>query len=377
MSDHILQETTLASVTTRGGARSGAVQVVQRMGQGGIETLALDLVASGVADKGLFSLQSDAGELIAAWPKLTAVAPILDGFNQGTGFDTQMLRRLAGRLRTLRPRAVLLHHIGPLLYGGLAARLAGVARVIHVEHDAWHYTREPKNVTIAKVADRIVRPRRVAVSNDIAHAVHAFLPRASFTVIPPAIDTARFRPGDMGLARAALGLSGQARVVGTAGRLVDVKGHAVLISALSQLPGDVHVVIAGEGPLAEPLARQAAELGLTDRVHMIGRIDQLENVLPAFNVFALPSLNEGLPRVLLEAQACGLSVAASRVGSIKDAVNPATAQLFAAGDGEGCAQALRAILDQAPLQGASNRAFVETHFSWSNAVAAYRRLIEM
>ena len=355
--------------------RHGAVQIVQRMGQGGIETLALDLIHSGVAGRGLFSLQSDASELIAAWPALSRVAPILAGFRQGPGFDIRMLAALTHRLRQLRPLAVVVHHIGPLLYGGLAARMAGVPHVVHVEHDAWHYEREPKNIKIAKVAQRLVRPRRVAVSKDIARAVTAFLPGATFTVIPPAIDNARFVPRDKAAARADLGFRPEWRIAGTAGRLVEVKGHAILIAALVHLPADVHVVIAGEGPLDGALLRQAAALGLEDRVHLIGRTDQLELVLPAFDIFVLPSLNEGLPRVILEAQSCGLGVAASAVGSIADAVNPGTARLFPASDSAACAQAMRVLFEQGPAGAMANRAFVEQHFSWTTAVNDYRALI--
>ena len=369
---------TEAAIAPLSGARArvGAVQIVQRMGQGGIETLALDLIQAGVANRGLLSLQSSAPELIAAWPALTRVAPILRGFNQGSGLDVGMLASMTQYLRELRPHAVLLHHIGPLLYGGLSARLAGVPRIVHVEHDAWHYEREPKNIRIAQVAQRLVRPRRVAVSNDIARAVMKFLPTASFTVIPPAIDTARFLPQQRANARQALGFRPEWRIAGTAGRLVEVKGHAVLIAALASLPADVHAVIAGEGPLKEELSRQAAALGLEARVHLIGRTDQLEAVLPAFDIFVLPSLNEGLPRVILEAQSCGLSVVASSVGSIADAVNPATARLFPSGESAACALAMREAFEQGGTSAQANRTFVEQNFNWMTAVSDYRRLIE-
>jgi glycosyltransferase involved in cell wall biosynthesis len=361
-------------MVTRGPARTGTVQVVQRMSPGGIETLALDLIKAKVADRGLFSLQGTTSELVAAWPALSHVGPLLEAFGQGPGFDTGMVRRLAGRLRDIRPASVIVHHIGPLIYGGLAARLAGVPCIVHVEHDAWHYQQNPSNVRYSKMMEFIARPQRVAVTDAIAAQVRAFIPNAKFSVIPPAIDTQRFVPGDAAHARSAIGLDPGWRIVGTAGRLADVKGQHILIAALRDLPGDVHVVIAGDGPLAGQLRQQATDLGLQHRVHLIGRIENLEDVLPAFDVFALPSLNEGLPRVLLEAQACGLPVVASDVGSVSEAVNRSTGLLFTAGDASACARAVSNVLSQ-PADAQANRLFVEKRYGWQHALTAYRRLV--
>ena len=111
-------------------------------------------------------------------------------------------------------------------------------------------------------------------------------------------------------------------------------------------------------------------------MHLIGRTDQLEAVLPAFDIFVLPSLNEGLPRVILEAQSCGLSVVASSVGSIADAVNPATARLFPSGESAACALAMREAFEQGGTSAQANRTFVEQNFNWMTAVSDYRRLIE-
>src|SRR5690349_3138791 len=117
----------------------GLVHIVERMAPGGIETLVLDLVRAGSGRDSIFSLQASRSELTAAWTTLGGLDGALEGFGRRPGVQPGLSLALARRLSALRPRAVFVHHIGPLLYGGAAALLARVPRLIHVEHDAWHY----------------------------------------------------------------------------------------------------------------------------------------------------------------------------------------------------------------------------------------------
>mgnify|MGYP001767282058 CR=1 FL=1 len=109
--------------------RSGTVHIVQRLAPGGIETLALDLIRSGGPDDRIISLEGTAGGLVDAWPALQPIRQRIEAFAAGPGLKPGLVWRLASRLRTLAPRAVIAHHVGPLVYGGVAARLAGVPRV--------------------------------------------------------------------------------------------------------------------------------------------------------------------------------------------------------------------------------------------------------
>ena len=181
-----------------------------------------------------------------------------------------------------RSAEVVLHHIGPLLYGGLAARLARVPRIVHVEHDVWHYD-QPGRQRLARWLERLVRPHHVAVSEGAGARLREMLPGAAITVIPNGIDLQRFRPGDALAARAAFALDPRWRIVGTAGRLVPVKAQDVLIRALPSLPGDCHVVLAGSGPGRANLETCAAAAGVAERVHFLGHVDNVESVLPAFD----------------------------------------------------------------------------------------------
>ena len=216
---------------------STIVHVVERMAPGGIETLVLDMVRGMAGRHVVFSLSGTRDELSTAWPRLTALGPSLEAFDRQPGLQPRLITRLARRMAALKPETVIVHHVGPLIYGGLAARLARVPTIVHVEHEAWHYQSARRRQVAAPVF-KLVRPRRVAVSEEIAGKVAEHFVGASVTVIAPGIDMTEFRPRDRAAARARLGLfqigrSQTGALIGTSGRLVPVKAQATLIEALA------------------------------------------------------------------------------------------------------------------------------------------------
>lgn len=352
---------------------SGAIHIVQRMSPGGIETLALDLVRSGPANDRIISLEGTAEELTSAWPALAMIDGRLEGMGVGGGIKPILPFRLARRLAALKPETVILHHIGPLVYGAAAARIAGVPRVIHVEHDVWHYA-EPRRRLMTRLVEWAFQPHHVAVSEQASTTIRNFLPGAEVTVIPNGIDVDRFRPRDRIEARRSFALAPDWRIVGTAGRLVPVKGHSVLIAAVAHLPRDVHVVIAGMGTEYAALKQQAKDLGVSDRVHLLGLIDGVEALLPAFDVFCLPSHAEGFPRAIIEAQAVGLPVVATDVGALSEAACPETSCIVPAGNAIAMAHGITEMLQTSA--GNEARQFVEERFCWNRTVAAYKQVGE-
>lgn len=349
------------------------VQVVQHMRLGGIETLARDLMTAPGIGGIVASLSGRSTQIEADWPQLRSCIPRIVAFDQENISHARLQWSLIRFLQRAKPSCVILHHIGPLVHAGIAARLAGIGCIVHIEHDAWHYDDIPKHRRLARACEYLVRPRRVAVSREIANLVNGFLPTAKFTVIPPGIDTQKFMPSDQSEARIALGLSRHWRIIGTVGRLVPVKGHKHLIEALRKLPDDVHAVIVGSGEEANALRLFASQLGVENRVHFPGNSWSPERVLPAFDVFCLPSLAEGLPRSILEAQACGLPVVASDVGSIKRALAP-SGSLVAAGNASALASKLITVLS-ARSASDETRKFIVDRYSLKATAAALRELI--
>jgi glycosyltransferase involved in cell wall biosynthesis len=116
---------------------------------------------------------------------------------------------------------------------------------------------------------------------------------------------------------------GDAPLIGIIARLSDVKGIDVLIKAmpfvLKEIPS-ANLMIAGQGPQEAYLRKLTQELSLTAHVHFKSTIDQTAELLGAFDVFVMPSLMEGLGLSVIEAQACGIPVVASRVGGLVDLI---------------------------------------------------------
>jgi glycosyltransferase involved in cell wall biosynthesis len=150
------------------------------------------------------------------------------------------------------------------------------------------------------------------------------LPLTHLTSVPTGIDLERFAPGDKAAARSALGLDPDGFYVGIVGTLRSWKGHTYLLEALQILLPDhpsLNLLIVGDGPQRENLEKKLADLGLTDRVSLVGQRKDVPQWLQALDLFTLPSYGEeGVPQAIMQAMACGLPVVSTTVGAIGEAV---------------------------------------------------------
>lgn len=347
--------------------------VVQRLAVGGAETFAFDFLRSMPETTRLYSLEATVSELVAGWPLLAPMAGKLRAFGGGGGISPRLPFQLARAFRADGVDAVVLHHIGPLLYGGVGARLARIGCVVHVEHDAWHYRQNARHAAITRLCETWVRPVHVAVSREVAEGGAAAVRGLSYDVIPPGIDCRQFSPSSQRAARERVGLPADVVILGTVGRLVELKRQDLMLEAAAQLGATVHVVLVGDGPERAALEATAHRVGLAGRVHFLGQRSDLPAVLPAFDVFCLPSRVEGLPRSLLEAQAIGLRVVASDVGDVRRALYGPTGRLVPPGDRDALVAALREVL-AVPADPAGAHAYVAERFSWTATLDRFNHL---
>jgi glycosyltransferase involved in cell wall biosynthesis len=151
-----------------------------------------------------------------------------------------------------------------------------------------------------------------------------------------------------------LGLNLQSLVVGTVGWLLPIKGPMILLKAMGrvwQKYPDAQLVYVGKGDLYEALHGQALQMGIADRVKLMGWRDDIHEIMSVFDLFVLPSLNEGMGRVLVEAMAAGKPVVASNVGGIPDLVKDGkNGLLVEPGDTDGLSFAIQELLSDKKIR---------------------------
>jgi glycosyltransferase involved in cell wall biosynthesis len=168
-------------------------------------------------------------------------------------------------------------------------------------------------------------------------------------------------------------------LIGTVGRLEPVKGHADLVATMMHLPDEFGLAIAGNGSERASLEQRGADAGIAHRLHFLGHVDGVEHLLPAFDVFCLPSHSEGFPRSVIEAQACNIPVIATDVGALREAVCSITGCLVPARNPIALAKAVQDLLAvrSSCAPSPSPRSFVEHRYTWTRTAAAYARVMEL
>lgn len=367
------------------------VHVVQHLRPGGIECLVLEMLKHSHDQIYVVSLEGNAAESLAQWPRLKEYSARLYFLNKYSGWRPSVVKQLKDIFSSLHAEVVHTHHIGPLIYAGTAARLARVHHRIHTEHDAWHL-RNLKRRVLELLALQWARPHLVADASLVAKNVRNAGLRYPVTVIENGIDSQYFKPGDkfqaiqtLGLAQRLFGRSenkinntDQLQIIGAAGRLVAEKGYRTLIDSIKELPETVVLLIAGEGPLRRELTEQIQSHNLEQRVLLLGNLSDMLPFYQAIDLFVLASNNEGMPLSPLEAQACNTPVVLTDVGACREACCEETGLLVPASDSQAIGWAIRRQLRQiaASNETTSPRKFVEDHRDIRQMIVAYQRLVE-
>jgi glycosyltransferase involved in cell wall biosynthesis len=263
--------------------------------------------------------------------------------------------------------------------GRLAARQAGIPYVAHTFHGfPFHQFQSP-----LRRAAYIAIERRLGRITDLALAVGAGVAAEAVArrlISPERIRTIRVVVDDAGSgaagsaadpaarasARAALGLSRDALVVGAVGRLTFQKAPETFADALVRLGRpDVIGVWIGDGDLARQMSRKARDLrGAT--LHLAGERADVATLLPALDVFVLPSRYEGMPTAVVEAMVAGVPVVATAVNAVADVVVPGETGLLVPPERPDLlARSVRYLLDHpqdAVRMATSARALIDERF---------------
>ena len=273
--------------------------------------------------------------------------------------DLTALWRLGRIIRRFRPD--LVHAL--LFHANIATRLvappAGVPRrriineiqTVEIER-TWHL-----------VVDQLTHPLcRCEIGNSPAVVEHLVrrggIPREHLVCIPGGIDPRRFTdvtPAD----RSEWNIPPHAKLILWVGRMDPVKRLGDLVEAFSRLNvnAPLHLLLVGDGPERARVEAQIRRPGLEQRVHLPGFRSDVPALLAAADLFAFPSLTEGLPNALLEAMASGLPVVAGAVPGCAELIdNLINGLLVAPASPEALARGITRLLDDAVLASRLGRA---------------------
>ncbi len=260
--------------------------------------------------------------------------------------------------------------------GRLAARMAGVPVVVHMSHGHnfyGYFNRFASKAVIAVekilscITDRLIVLTELELSDCLAFAV---CPAQKLELIRTAFD---IRPAvsaeERGSIRQRYAVGPEETAVGFVGRLEPVKGADIFIEAALQLAAScsqTRIFVVGDGSLRRTLEAGVSAAGLSGRIVFLGWQEDAAGLMPLFDVLALASRNEAVGIALLEAQAAGVPVVATRVGGIPEAlVHGQTGLLVEPGDSAALARALGLLLDdrqRRQAMGAAARKWVENKF---------------
>jgi glycosyltransferase involved in cell wall biosynthesis len=296
-------------------------------------------------------------------------------------------------VRELRARRPVVLHAFTGVSGAHAlplARKLGIPLV--VTFGGYEVTATDDDIRQGRTRGRVYLRRREAMKRQVQliitvseflsrQAVERGWPPGKIVVRHRGIDTERFTP------EGAPPLSARAPIVFFAGRLIQVKGTAYLLRAMSEVQAHVpgaELVVAGAGELRRALEREARELGV--RVRFLGQVtpEVMRACYAEAQVYCVPSITaetgqqEALSNALLEAMAAGLPVVASASGGIPEAVGQ-SGLLVPERDAGALATALLAVLSDPALResiGAAARRRITTHFELSKQSSQLEELYD-
>jgi len=272
-------------------------------------------------------------------------------------YDLRAFFALIKILRNERPDIVHTHTSKAGILGRWAAFFVRVPVIIHTPHGHvfWGYFGKLKTrifILLEKIS-ALVTDRLVMLTEQekIDHLHFHIAPENKFSVVHSGINLDEFSNTsvDPAAMKRRLGIPEDNLIVGTVGRLTSIKGHRYLIEAARKIAGsrpDTTFVILGDGELLDELKNMVTRSDIEENIKFLGWRSDVAEVMSTFDIFALPSLNEGMGRVLVEAMALGRPIVASNIGGIPDlVVDCENGYLVSVGDVESLAARIRKLLD--------------------------------
>jgi len=218
---------------------------------------------------------------------------------------------------------IILHHT---FSGLLGSTIAQIDQVPTISREGNDHQRFPFSVRATRTLTNLMSNEIVCVSQSVADSYRGFariVPNSKFQVINNGVDIDRIdsaRQNDWSLYSNA-NIEPNSKVIGTAGMLIEQKNHSLLLNAINRLihqrGQNIHLVIAGDGPLLDDLKQQSFDLDITDSVHFLGYLQRTDvyKMLHEIDAYSMPSKWEGFSAAALQAMAVGTKCVLSHIPS--------------------------------------------------------------
>jgi glycosyltransferase involved in cell wall biosynthesis len=363
--------------------------IVGSMERGGVETLVRDwcqaLHGSGLECSVVCTL-SRSGDYLADLEQIGVPVLELKWTGQSGIAFTVKLARL---IRMMQIEVVHSQCAWSLPQQAFGARLGGAKRYVLTVHNV--YANGTKTDEIRRWIGICLARQLIDEIIGVSDAVSAhtrkwlWLPDDEIRTIRNGIrlDQFSFSNDERGRVRESLGLSQDTPCLVNVASLSEKKNQDLLLRAMAEIvsrqPRAV-LLLVGDGPLREKLKQTAIELCIDDHIVILGKRNDIPQILHASDIFVLSSTREGLPLALVEAQACGLPAVSTRVGGVDEVVlHKKTGLLVPAGDTQAFANAVIKLLEQpetARAMGVAGKERMLRCFDAESCIGAYRTIYE-
>jgi len=362
------------------------VHIIYSLGTGGLENGLVNIINRSPPERyrHVIVCLADATDFAK---RITAPDVEVIQLNKKPGHDWGLYFRLLKVLFSLKPDIVHTRNLTSLEMQALTLLMPGVKRV-HGEHgrDVNDLDGTNKKYNYLRKLLRFFIHRYITVSKDLEHWLKETInvPELKVRQIYNGVDSEKFHPNQSLRNQVTPGdfLSANSVVVGTVGRIAEVKNQKLLVDGVRrlvesrpELRENLRLVLVGDGPLYDSLQVYISEIGISDLVWMAGDRDDIPQLMQLMDIFVLPSLAEGISNTVLEAMATGLPIIATNVGGNPELISDGeNGRLITVDDDQCLAETIGDLIDDSEVrsqmgQNGLNR--VRSTFNWPKTVNEY------
>lgn len=306
-------------------------------------------------------------------------------------YDLISLWKLCRIVRKEKPNILHTHTSKAGFLGRLAGKLAKIKNVVHTPHGHIFYgyfgkIKTKLFVLLEKIASKFTKKIIVLSHSEREDHLRLNIGNAEqFVVIPNGVDMDKFNNlnTDVNNKKKQIGVTDGSKVIGVIGRLTPVKGHIYFTRAMEKVTKEIKnlkAIFVGSGELEEELKKEINKLRLNDYIIFLGKRQDVPEILKICDLVVLPSLNEGFGLSIVEAQAAGKPVIATKVGGIPEVVKDGeTGILVSPKDSDALADSIIALInDESKMKSIAERAKqrVRENFTKESMIRRLKELYE-